>query len=70
MVTFPKQHYYELVERAIIRLGHSRPDPFSASIDAKRRAHVARFQKKGYLEHVKKLVLPISVLRIFNKLRG
>ena len=30
----------------------------------------ARKERKGYLEHVKKLVLPISVLRIFNKLRG
>jgi len=50
MVTFSKQHYYEPVERAIIRLGHRRPDPFSASIEAKRRAHVARFQKKGVPE--------------------
>jgi hypothetical protein len=49
MVTFPKQHYYELAERAIIRLGHRRPTPFSASIDAKRRVQLARFQKEGYL---------------------
>jgi len=26
--------------------------------------------EKRYLEHVKKLVLPISALRIFNKLHG
>ena len=31
-------------------------------------AIAARVAKKGYLEHVKKLVLPISALRIFNDL--
>ena len=60
MVTFPKQHYFELVERAVIRLGHRRPTLFSASIDAKRRAQLARFQKKGFYERgcqVKTLLL-------------
>jgi hypothetical protein len=77
MGTFPKLHYYELVERAIIRLGQRRPTPFSASIDAKRRAQLARFQKKGFLEGVKKSPSPVILseaknlhLFVFKKIKA